>query len=167
MNFILKYNVIPGNGPGSRRAASMIELEDFAEAKAMADRILRDVEEKEAVQTELIALYPFDIPVISKQFGIPPERHERQEESMDTGKTWEDKWRIARRLEDLLKATRQFADVSSCAYYAPDESRDEDIPAGEIVVVKFTSGYRIIVNVEMDSGTALIKDVLRGLGAIK
>ena len=82
-------------------------------------------------------------------------------------KVFEDKWTVARRLEDLLKSTRQYADVESCAYYGPDEARGEDVPAGEIVVVKFTSGYRIIVNVEMDSGTALIKDVLRGLGAIK
>lgn len=85
---------------------------------------------------------------------------------MERKKDWEDKWTVARRLEDLLRATRQYADVTSCAYYALDESRDEDIPAGEIVVVKFSSGYRIIVNVEADSGTALIKDVLRGLGAM-
>ena len=65
----------------------------------------------------------------------------------------ENKTVIVARLSQLLKATRAGEDIARLKL-SEDESE---------VTIIFTSGYVRDVNVECDSGMALIRDVIRNL----
>lgn len=66
----------------------------------------------------------------------------------------EDKQRICDLLADTLRATDNASDVINIIYNAE----------GETVRVQFASGGYRIVNVAMDSGTAMIRDIMKNLG---
>ena len=66
----------------------------------------------------------------------------------------EDKQNICNLLLITLQATRSAADVVSIVY-------DND---SEIVTVTFESGGYRKVNVAMDSGTSMIRDIMKNLG---
>lgn len=66
----------------------------------------------------------------------------------------ENKQRILDLLLKTLQATANAADIASLTYDAERES----------VTVKFENGGSRIVNVAMDSGTAMIRDVMANLG---
>lgn len=66
----------------------------------------------------------------------------------------ENKQRILDLLLKTLQATTHAADIASLKYDAERES----------VTVKFENGGSRIVNVAMDSGTAMIRDVMANLG---
>lgn len=68
----------------------------------------------------------------------------------------EDKQKILDLLLPTLQATRENADLKELTYKAQNNN--------EIVVCKFKSGLELFVNVTIDSGMAMIRDVLRGLG---
>lgn len=68
--------------------------------------------------------------------------------------TMEDKQNICNLLLITLQATRSASDVVSIVY-------DND---SEIVTVTFESGGHRKVNVGMDSGTAMIRDIMKNLG---
>lgn len=65
----------------------------------------------------------------------------------------EDKQKILDLLLPTLQATRNLHDLADLRYYIEHE----------IVVVTFSNGYRKTVNVAMDSGTAMISDVLKNI----
>ena len=67
---------------------------------------------------------------------------------------YEDKQLIMDLLCKTLQATRNASDVVSLGYDADSET----------VLVTFASGGFRIVNVAMDSGTAMIRDVMTHLG---
>lgn len=64
----------------------------------------------------------------------------------------EDKQAICNALCKALQLTRSGSDISEIEYHAE----------GEYVTVYYTSGH-ININVAMDSGIAMIRDILRGL----
>ena len=66
----------------------------------------------------------------------------------------ENKQEICNLLAATLQATSNASDLVALTY------RDED----ETVEVLFASGGKRVVNVAMDSGTAMIRDIMRGLG---
>lgn len=66
----------------------------------------------------------------------------------------EDKQRICDLLLVTLQATRGAQDVVSMVYDGE----------AELVVITFLSGGKRIINVAMDSGTAMIRDIMSGLG---
>ena len=66
----------------------------------------------------------------------------------------ENKQRILDLLLETLQATANAADIASLTYDAERES----------VTVTFENGGSRIVNVAMDSGTAMIRDVMANLG---
>lgn len=66
----------------------------------------------------------------------------------------EDKQRICDLLLVTLQATRGAQDVVSMVY-------DSE---AELVVITFLSGGKRVINVAMDSGTAMIRDIMSGLG---
>ena len=66
----------------------------------------------------------------------------------------ENKQQILDLLLKTLQATANATDIASLTYDAEHES----------VTVKFENGGSRIVNVAMDSGTAMIRDVMANLG---
>lgn len=62
----------------------------------------------------------------------------------------ENKQRICELLLPALQETRNLYDLANLTY---DEER-------EIVIAEFTSGYTKRANVAMDSGTAMISDII-------
>lgn len=66
----------------------------------------------------------------------------------------EDKAQICRALVPVLQITRNLEDLTSLEYI---KRGDED----EIVIATFQSGYKKTVNVSIDSGTAMITDIIR------
>ena len=66
----------------------------------------------------------------------------------------ESKTIITKSLYDLLTLTNEYHDELTSLEY---------IYGREVVVAKFRSGSQKTINVNMDSGIALIRDVLRGL----
>ena len=66
----------------------------------------------------------------------------------------ENKQEICNLLTATLQATSNASDLVALTY------RDED----ETVEGLFASGGKRIINVAMDSGTAMIRDIMRGLG---
>ena len=66
----------------------------------------------------------------------------------------EDKHEICKRLFYTLTATRNCYDLVSLTYNAEEE----------VVCAEFKGGYIRRINVAMDSGTALIRDVMKNLG---
>lgn len=63
----------------------------------------------------------------------------------------EDKQKICDLLLPALQATRNLYDLQELEY---SEERD-------LVYAKFESGYQKVVNVAMDSGTAMIRDIVK------
>ena len=63
----------------------------------------------------------------------------------------EDKQKILDLLLPALQATRNLYDLQDLEY---SEERD-------LVYAKFESGYQKVVNVAMDSGTAMIQDIIK------
>lgn len=66
----------------------------------------------------------------------------------------EDKHEICKRLFCTLTATRNCYDLISLTYNDKEEA----------VYAEFKGGYVRKINVAMDSGTALIRDVMKNLG---
>lgn len=66
----------------------------------------------------------------------------------------EDKRRICGRLLETLKLTRQLYDLIDLDY----------IEEKELVVAHFEGGGKKEINVAMDSGIAMIRDIIRGIG---
>ena len=79
----------------------------------------------------------------------------------------ENKQLICNKMFDLFRSTRQFHDLISLTYvYNWDEDKCEhinkELPT-EYVMATFNNGYKKYINVSIDSGYAMIKDVLRYL----
>lgn len=74
-------------------------------------------------------------------------------------KLGEDRAEIAKLLGELLSKTSCYRDVVSCEFVTGERA----YPYGESVIVKFENGIEKVVNVNMDSGYSLIKDVMRWL----
>lgn len=74
----------------------------------------------------------------------------------------DDKETIATELGKLLKLTRQFSDLDTCEYVKDDHDDEWVILKG----LPNSTGYRWTyrVNVNWDSGIAMLKDVLRQIG---
>lgn len=68
----------------------------------------------------------------------------------------EDKDLICKELAKLLKLTRNQSDLKALRYEILDN--DE-----EIVTVEWEGGGRKVVGVSMDSGTAMIRDIMRAI----
>ena len=66
----------------------------------------------------------------------------------------EDKQKICDRLLETLKVTRLGTDLIDLDY----------IKESEIVVAHFEGGGKKEINVACDSGIAMIKDIIRGIG---
>ena len=66
----------------------------------------------------------------------------------------EDKQRICDRLLETLKLTRQLYDLIDLDY----------IEGKELVVAHFEGGGKKEINVAMDSGIAMIRDIIRAIG---
>ena len=64
----------------------------------------------------------------------------------------EDKQAICNALCTALQLTRSGSDISEIEYHAE----------GEYVTVYYTKGH-ININVALDSGTAMIRDIMRGI----
>lgn len=65
----------------------------------------------------------------------------------------EDKGRICELLLKALQETRNHGDMTELAY-------DE---ASETVTIRWLSGGKRVVNASMDSGTAMIRDIMRAI----
>lgn len=68
----------------------------------------------------------------------------------------EDKDMICKELAKLLKLTRNQSDLKALRYEILDYGE-------EIVTVEWESGSRKVVGVSMDSGTAMIRDIMRAI----
>lgn len=66
----------------------------------------------------------------------------------------EDKQKICDLLLIVLQNTRNLCDLVSLEYVRQDEYK-------EIVKAKFVNGAEKIANVSMDSGTAMIRDIVK------
>ena len=64
----------------------------------------------------------------------------------------ENKSEIIRALLPVLQLTRNLEDLT-----------DLDVSGIEVVIATFRNGHRKVVDVTMDSGTAMIKDVSKGI----
>ena len=69
----------------------------------------------------------------------------------------ENKQNICDLLLITLQATRNASDLVSLEYF-------EDEKGNETVVATFESGGKRVTNVSMDSGTAMIRDIMNNLG---
>ena len=72
------------------------------------------------------------------------------------GAVMEDKDLICKELAKLLKLTRNQSDLKALRYEILDNNE-------EIVTVEWESGGRKVVGVSMDSGTAMIRDIMRAI----
>lgn len=68
----------------------------------------------------------------------------------------ENKDLICKELAKLLKLTRNQSDLNTLKYEILDNGE-------EIVTVEWESGGRKVVGVSMDSGTAMIRDIMRAI----
>lgn len=76
----------------------------------------------------------------------------------------EDKAKICELLLKTLQATRNLHDLVSLEYCKHDHDPNYPNYNGlETVTATFANGYKKKVNVEMDSGTSMIKDILKGI----
>ncbi len=78
----------------------------------------------------------------------------------------ENKQLICNKMLELFQATMYFSDLVSLTYVYnwDDESKchiNEEFPATEYVVATFNNGHKKYANVSIDSGYAMIKDVLK------
>lgn len=76
----------------------------------------------------------------------------------------EDKAIITTNLAATLRRTREFKELTALSYYGADEI--PNAPGEEYVVAAFTDRPSVRICVTADSGIALIRDVLRGLGEL-
>lgn len=65
----------------------------------------------------------------------------------------ENKKEICKALLPVLQMTRNLHDLADIQYIASEDGR-------ETVIAVFDSGYTKLVNVSMDSGTAMIMDII-------
>ena len=70
----------------------------------------------------------------------------------------ENKKEITKALLPVLQMTRNLWDLTDLEY-----REDEEVSGIEIVIATFRNGHRKVVDVTMDSGTALIKDIINGI----
>ena len=80
----------------------------------------------------------------------------------------EDKQLICDKMLELFRVTRHFYDLESLKYfYNWDEENkchiNKEFPVTEYVIATFNNGYKKYVNVSIDSGIAMIEDVLKGI----
>lgn len=70
----------------------------------------------------------------------------------------ENKKEITKALLPVLQMTRNLWDLIDLEY-----REDEEVSGVEVVIATFRNGHRKVVDVTMDSGTALIKDIINGI----
>ena len=70
----------------------------------------------------------------------------------------ENKQAICDALIPVLQLTRNLEDLTDLEYQI-----DPDVSGIEVVIATFRNGHRKVVDVTMDSGTAMIKDVIKGI----
>ena len=70
----------------------------------------------------------------------------------------ENKKEITKALLPVLQMTRNLWDLIDLEY-----REDEEVSGIEVVIATFRNGHRKVVDVTMDSGTALIKDIINGI----
>lgn len=70
----------------------------------------------------------------------------------------ENKKEITKALLPVLQMTRNLWDLTDLEY-----REDEEVSGIEVVIATFRNGHRKVVDVTMDSGTALIKDIINGI----
>lgn len=68
----------------------------------------------------------------------------------------EDKQKICDLLLATLQATREYSDLDLLTYVTPKQPHRYD----SYVEVRFTSGGKRIINTSMDSGFAMIRDII-------
>ena len=68
----------------------------------------------------------------------------------------ENKQKICDLLLETLQATRLYSDLESLTYVTPEQPSRYD----SYVEAKFTSGGKRIINTSMDSGFAMIRDII-------
>lgn len=68
----------------------------------------------------------------------------------------EDKQKICDLLLPTLQATREYKDLASLTYVVPKQPSRYD----SYVEARFASGGKRIINTSMDSGFAMIRDIL-------
>ena len=68
----------------------------------------------------------------------------------------EDKDMICKSLAETLKLTRNHEDLEGLYYNIDDNDH-------ETVVIRWTGGGMRVVNVTMDSGTAMIRDIMKSI----
>lgn len=68
----------------------------------------------------------------------------------------ENKELIVDKLLEVLQLTRELSDLVSLEYLVDNKDN-------ELVVATFNTGYAKVINVSMDSGIAMISDVVKGL----
>ena len=68
----------------------------------------------------------------------------------------EDKQKICDKLLETLQLTRQYEDLQSLIYLPGGQD-------GETVTALFASGGTWEINVSMDSGAAMVRDILKAL----
>ena len=69
--------------------------------------------------------------------------------------TMEDKVKIARNFAEVLKMTEAYSELRGLTYAKTDDD--------EFVLAEFQNGRTKKINVRLDSGIAMIKDIIRGL----
>ena len=68
----------------------------------------------------------------------------------------ENKQKICELLLETLQATRLYSDLESLTYVTPEQPNRYD----SYVEAKFQSGGKRIINTSMDSGFAMIRDIM-------
>lgn len=89
-----------------------------------------------------------------EEIRIPSLRNCTEREKMIPSFPKEDKQEICSLLCKALRATINARDLVSLSYY----------PENEIVIACFRAGGTKQINVALDSGTAMIRDIMRHLG---
>ena len=72
----------------------------------------------------------------------------------------EDKQKICDLLLAALQATRHCSDLVSLEYVVPEQPNRYE----SYVVATFNSGYSRMINTSLDSGSGMIRDILKNLG---
>lgn len=70
----------------------------------------------------------------------------------------ENKKEITKALLPVLQMTRNLWDLTDLEY-----REDEEVSGIEVVIATFRNGHRKVVDVTLDSGTALIRDIITGI----
>lgn len=72
----------------------------------------------------------------------------------------ENKQHICDLLLAALQATREYSDLVSLEYVVPEQPHRCE----SYVVATFVSGYSRMINTSLDSGSGMIRDILKNLG---